>query len=565
MRVQERRLRALVCCFAVFCFGASAQEPTPPTPAAVDAVFAEYDSTRSPGCALGVMEGGVMAYARGYGMANLEYAVAITPRSVFRIGSTSKQFTAMAIALLAEEGKLSLDDDVRKYQPELQPHDPPVTVRHLVHHTSGLRDYLTLADLAGFGNDYSIEQALDLLARQKALNFPAGTRHLYSNSGYFLMSQIVERAAGESLAAWAAKHVFAPLGMKHSHFQDDTNRIVENRADGYAPSGDGFAISMTTLDIVGDGGVFTTVEDLLRWDRNFYDNRLGSGGPALIERVLTPGTLADGEVLDYAFGLVVGEHRGLKTVRHGGAFVGFRAQMIRFPEQRLSVAVLCNLATTQPSRLAVEVAELYLADEMEPEPTAAAEGGEGPASLAEVPADDLARVSGSYWMEEARAVRTLRVEDGKLLYDRGGSRTSELAPLGGDRFRMLGVGVAVEISFEPAGSPRPRKMVTVIGGGEPSEAEYFEQAATSAEGLERYAGGFSCDELGVAYTLAVEGEELVVGMPRGGRHPFERQLGEIFTSAETGVVLEFEIGRRGKVNGFTLDAGRVRNLRFVRQ
>ncbi|MCG6955138.1 MAG: beta-lactamase family protein, partial [Gemmatimonadetes bacterium] len=304
----------------------------------MDSIFRTYDSTHSPGCALGVIRDGDFIYRRGYGMANLELGVPNTPESVFRTGSVSKQFTAAAILILARDGQLSLDDDVRKYLPELQPHDPPVTLDELIHHTSGVRDYLTLMSLAGKRDDdfYTDDEVVSMLARQKELNFEPGTDWLYSNSGYFLLSQVVKRVTGQSLREYAQKHIFDVLGMTHTHFQDDHTTIVPDRASGYAPKDDGgFRISMTTLDMVGDGGVFTSVDDLLYWVRNFYDDHLDGGG--IVQASLRRAALAGGDSTSYAFGLEHSTYRGLRVVSHGGSFVGFRADITHFPDQHFDV------------------------------------------------------------------------------------------------------------------------------------------------------------------------------------------------------------------------------------
>jgi len=231
----------------------------------VDAIFADYDNAESPGCALGVIRDGEFVYRRGYGMANLELGVPISPQSVFRIASTSKQFTAMAIALLAEQGKLSLDDTLKEYYPAYPPWAEEVTIAQLIHHTSGVRDYLTLAELAGKGDDqdyYTTDWVIELLGRQRETNFPPGTQFLYSNSGYLLLGQIVERVSGLTLNQFSQQNIFGPLGMEHSHFHDDHTHIVPQRASGYAPTEDGYRVSETTLDIVGDGSVYTSVDDL---------------------------------------------------------------------------------------------------------------------------------------------------------------------------------------------------------------------------------------------------------------------------------------------------------------
>src|SRR5918999_244982 len=311
----------------------------------VNSVFVALDKRTSPGCALGIYNAGQIVYTRGYGSANLEHDIPITPRTVFDLGSTSKQFTAMSLMLLQRDGKLSLDDEVRQWIPELPAYQKPVTIRHLIHHTSGLRDYLTLMWLRGVNFDgvTTAGDALSLIVKQRETNFEPGSEYLYSNTGYFLLSEIVRRASGKTLAQFAQERIFGPLGMQTTHFHDDHTMIVPNRATGYAPrDSGGFAIAMSGFEQVGDGSVMTTVEDLARWDRNFYDGRVGGG--TLLEAMLVPGRLTGGRTLEYAFGLVVGQYRGLRTVRHGGAWAGYRAELLRFPEQRTSVAGLCNHA-----------------------------------------------------------------------------------------------------------------------------------------------------------------------------------------------------------------------------
>jgi len=332
----------------------------------VDELFAKWDKPDSPGCALGIIKDGKFLYKRGYGMANLEYDIPITSESIFRIGSTSKQFTAMCISLLAEEGKISLDDNIRKYFPEMPEYAEDITIRHLIHHTSGIRDYLTLWAISGTRNDdyFKDEEVVDLLCRQKELNFYPGKEHLYSNSGYFLLSEIIKRVTGKSMKIYAKENIFKPLGMKNTHFHNNHTKIVKLRASGYSPRDDNsFRIDMTTLPMIGDGGIFTSVDDLLLWDQNFYHNKLGKGGQELIEKILTPGVLNSGEKLIYAFGLDIDKYGGLKMISHGGSFVGFRADMIRFPQQNFSVICLANLGSFDPSRLARKVADIYLADE----------------------------------------------------------------------------------------------------------------------------------------------------------------------------------------------------------
>jgi CubicO group peptidase (beta-lactamase class C family) len=536
-----------------------------PTAAEIDAIFADCDTTSCPGCALGVVRDGEMIYKRGYGMANLEYGIALSPRSVFRTASVGKQFTAMAIAILHQQGKLSIDDPLSKYFPEFPDWADEVTVRHLVHHTSGIRDYLTLAWLAGKGDEdyYSDEYALDLIGAQHHLNFPPGDEHLYSNSGYLLLAYIVKRVTGESLREWAAENIFGVLGMKNSHFHDDHTHIVPFRADGYAPTEDGFRISMTILDMVGDGGVYTTVEDFLLWDRNFYHNTLGGGGEELIELVTTPGELNTDEEMTYAFGLGVEEYRGLRLIEHGGSFVGFRTDTIRFPEQRFSVVVYCNRADANPDKRSRKVAELYLGDVMGPDESSAAKASREVEGV-EVPAKQLESLAGYYWSETRREAQEVTWSDGKLAFVYTDEQRFEMIPLAADRFAVQSPWFGAEVSFKGIVGGIRQMEVSLDGAKKPMLYESFVPREPSAEDLEAYTGTYVSDELGVSYALDVEDDSLVFRIVRHEAHELEPLFGEVFSNDDYGV-FEFKRKANGTATGFSLDAGRVRNLEFMRR
>ena len=530
----------------------------------VDAFFAAFDQPSAPGCALGVIRNGEFAYRRGYGVANLEFDAPITPQSVFRIGSTSKQFTATAIALLAEDGALSLDDPISRYFSGFPQWAQSVTVRHLVHHTSGIPDYLELAFLAGKSDDtdyYTDEWVIELLARQQRTLFPPGQRHAYSNSGYVLLAHIVRQASGQSLSDFAEARIFGPLGMQDTHFHDDHGRVVPRRASGYAPAGDGYRISMTTLDIVGDGGVFTTIDDLLAWDRNFHENRLGRGGPGLIRQLTTPGALNGGEPTDYAFGLDVGDFRGLATTSHSGSYVGYRAEMIRFPEQRFSVAVLCNRSDADAPHLARQVAAVYLADSLAPEDQGpAAPAGEAGVALT---AADLAQYAGDYWEDAEAFAAETRVEDGKLWAVHSPTRRNELAPIGPDRFRMLGVPGDVAVHFDrDAGGVRAMRLT--IDGKPRGTFRPFRRRQAAADELAGYSGTYYSPELDVTYTLGLSSGALTFRVAH--RPPLELtpMFDETFENPDYGA---FTFGRSadGAIDGFVLQQRGAGSLKFSRQ
>src|SRR5580704_5149681 len=424
--------------------------------AAVDEVFADLTKAGSPGCAVAVYRNGKVSYSKGYGLANVEEDVPITPQTVFDIGSTSKQFTASSILLLEKQGKLSVNDDVRKYIPELPDYGPKITILHLLNHTSGLRDYLTLMDLAGINTDSvtTDEDALQIITRQKALNFAPGSDWLYSNTGFFLLSIIVKRVSGETLREFAAANIFTPLGMTHTQFRDDHTALIANRAMAYDPKErkDGYALNISYFEQTGDGAVHTSVEDLLKWDENFYSGQVG--GKEFLAEIQEPGKLNSGKVLDYAKGLRIADYRGLHTVSHGGSWGGYRAELLRFPEQHFSVACLCNRGDANPTRRAHQVADIYLGSMMKPKEEKKAAEHEA-VEKKEIPmsAEQLRLYTGDYWSSELGVTYRLGIVDGKLkivsmLDGSGFTHTGNLpsdgfAATSQDEFRLMKMGVTI--------------------------------------------------------------------------------------------------------------------------
>ena len=395
---------------------------------AVDAIFAPWDETGSPGCALGVVEDGEFIYERGYGFANLDWDIPSATDTVFYVGSVSKQFTAAVIALLAEEGTVDLDENIREYFPEIPKYVRPITVRHLVHHTSGLRDIYTLMSLAGIRLEdvFTDEQAIELIAAQRETNFEPGSEYLYSNSGYFLLAQLVERASGKTLREFAEERIFAPLGMEDTHFHDRPSHIVDRRAISYQDSDVDFDNYIATghrefqvsylgnFDKVGAGGLYTTVRDLLLWDRNFYSGDVG--GRPFLDLIHTRGALNDGSQLTYAFGLTVDEYRGLKTVSHGGSMMGFKAAYLQFPEQRFSVITTCNLGSINPMPLSQQVADVYLEDQLALALPSRTNVQRSNSSTASDPFSnhELVAFAGTFYSDELDVTYELAVENGQL-------------------------------------------------------------------------------------------------------------------------------------------------------
>jgi len=543
---------------------ALAQRPALAQGAEVDALFSRWDRPDSPGCAVGVIREGQLVYQRGYGMANLDHSVPLDGKSVFYIASTSKQFTAMSIAWLATRGRLSLTDDIRRYLPELPRWEEPVTIGHLVHHTSGIPDFFVLFPLAGrrLEDTLSDEEILALLARQPRLHFRPGEQFQYSNSGYLLLGVIISRVTGRPLRQFAEETFFAPLGMRDTHFHDDRTRVVRRRATGYQPRSDGFAIFATLFDRVGDGGLLTTVEDLARWDQNFEDARVG--GREMIELALTPGRLNDGTRLTYAFGLTVREYRGLPQVSHGGIYNGFRAELLRFPTRKLSVACLCNLYNIDASRMAQSVADLYLAREY-PRPAEV----EGPPSTVALSNEEIEGRTGLYFAAETGTALEITLREGRLLASLPGSGILNqwLAPLSETRF--LGTNsLRSEFDFEDAVSPNERlvKVRLTPGIGQPVfRFERATEASPSPTELQEYVGQYHSAALDIVYDVRLEEGKLLLQYRTSPRISLLPTIRDGFSGAGRNFV--FQRDARGRVRGFGMsDAiGRLRVVPFLRK
>ncbi|MYA42924.1 MAG: beta-lactamase family protein [Gemmatimonadetes bacterium] len=447
---------------------------TAETSQAIDGVFAEYDRTSGPGCAVGVAEAGRLVFARGYGIGQMDHRIPLGGESVFYLASVSKQFAAAAIVIAEHEGHLSMDDPVSAHIPEFPTYaQGAVTIRHLVHHTSGVRDYLTLMRLAGtpYENILSDEDMLGLITRQRELNFVPGTEHLYSNSGYVLMAEIVKRATGRSLRAYADEKIFRPLGMSNTHFHDDRLQVVPGRVFSYDPpaagagrtdadgrgrtgggwrAGHGWRTSyLIDFDKVGDGGLYSSVADLAKWDRAFYEDVLGV--PGFAERMYRRGVLAGGDTIAYARGLSVGERRGLARVSHGGGFMAFRTMIARYPEQRTTVITLCNVGTANPGALSTAVEDIVLASAFTepPEERVAPTSPAGAPGAADEPAFAVSEaavqaLAGTYHSRELDATWRLEADGTQLLLHHPRGDTETLTARREDVFGSGGIEFAFE-------------------------------------------------------------------------------------------------------------------------
>lgn len=523
--------------------------------ARVDAVFTDVSTEMGPGCAVSVMREGSPVFEQGYGKANLEYDVPITPHSVFHVASVSKQFTAMAIELLVNEGKVSWDDDIRQYVPEVPDFGTPITLRHLVHHVSGIRDQWNLLLMAGWRWEADVvtqKDVLEITSRQTGLNFEPGERYLYSNTGFTLLAVVVERVTGKSLREFAGERIFDPLGMEETHFHDDHEMIVPNRAWAYAPDPEGiygYRISIPDFDVVGATSLFTTVHDMAAWDRNFYTGQVG--GSEALTRIRQPFTLNAGEQIDYAHGLTLGSFRGLPTEGHGGSDAGYRSHFLRFPEQGLSVAVLCNFPDANPGDRAQRVAEVYLGDLMEePRLEDPAQGDEEPLPMS---AEDLLPLAGVYRGEAPSEVLRIGLGDNTLRLLRGGGLP--LRPIGQHRFRLGDTGPVMTFGV----SEEDRNVALEFQGRRFEREDAWNPAPGE---LAEFEGTYHSEELGTDYHFTMEGDTLWFHHRKMESRRLEPAFRDGFLLRNT--VLDFTRDPAGNVNGFTVSDGRVWKVRFQR-
>jgi CubicO group peptidase (beta-lactamase class C family) len=527
-----------------------------------DSVFQRFDRTDSPGCALGVYQDGKVLYARGYGMASLEHGVALSPRSVLDVGSISKQFTAMAMLMLQQEGKLSLEDPIRKYIPELPPYAEKITLRRALSQTSGLRDLYTMMGQTGRAFEGDTIDALRVITHSAEPNYEPGARYLYTNSGWILAAQIVYRLTGKPLAQFAEERIFGPLGMHDTRYLADAATIIPNGAEGYAPrSGGGFRVARSSYDgaIMGAGAVHTTVEDFGRWLNNY--DAATVGGRDIIATMTTATTLNDGSparsgpTQAYAVGLNVGTLRGLPVVSHGGSWAGYRGHFLRFPDQRFAVATFCNLTTSGPDSLARKVAGIYLDDRMQPDSATLWSVALAGAPRAELPVASLRALVGVWRNVERGELRRTRLV-GDTLFSIGAERT-RMVPLGGGRFR---VGPGIEVRFE-GDSTAPSRIFARTVADTVTYLRVDTVALTPAK-LTEYAGDYWSPEVEATHTWKVEKGQLVL-------YVNDRRLGVLDPTYQDGFtrggnVIDVERDAKGRVTGFVLEAGRVRHLRFTR-
>jgi CubicO group peptidase (beta-lactamase class C family) len=511
----------------------------------VNGIFARWDSTSTPGCAIAASVKGQVVLSKGYGMADLEHGAVVTPETIFEAGSVSKQFTAAAVLLLAREGKLSLDDPARKYVPELPDYGVTLTIRNMLQHASGLRDWGTVEDLAGWPRTtraYTHAHVLDIVSRQTALNFRPGTDWSYCNTGYNLAAIIVSRVSGQPFAEFTRTRLFEPLGMSRTSWRDDFTRIVRERAMAYSARAGGFATLMPFENVHGNGGLLTTVGDLLKWNENLDAPKVGDA--AFVAEEQRSGRFENGREHGYGLGLYIGTYKGVREVYHSGSTAGYRAFLTRFPDQRVSVAALCNVTAGAAESYAHAVADLYLADATKPDAAPPA---------VKLSAAELGAFAGMYRSQKRGIVATIiAVQDGLRMTPGG-----VLQPQSASTFRSPG-GADVEFSGA-AGAMTARQR---LANATEEIWERVERAKPTPEGLAELVGTYYSADAETTLKIVVDGSALKIT----ARPDVVQTLSPLYADAfdaPLGVVI-FRRDARRKVTAFSVVLDRAWNVRFDR-
>ncbi len=550
------RLRSLVFVLAAVAAGPLAAQAPDPLARGADSVFAPWSRTDTPGCAVGVDRGGAPLLRRAWGMANLETGTPWTPGTISESGSVAKQFVAAAVVLLALDGKLTLDEDVTRWLPELRGIARPISARQLLNHTSGLPDryFLHAAEGRSAGVvDHDNAEVMEVVSRLRELNFPPGDDYLYSNTGYVAAATLVERVSGMSLQAFSEARIFRPLGMQ-ARWREDHRVVVPGRAAAYTGTrSQGFRNDHPFTRVHGSGGLLVTVDDFLRWERALQrgDGVWGAVRDSLERR----SRLNDGTEIVYGLGVNAGSRRGLRAITHTGATGGYRAALQRYPERDLAVALLCNAGAANPGQLASAVADLALG--LLPEPP------QPPAAVAVDPAA-LAALAGWYRSERTGESLRLLVREGQLVAtgSSGGQGGTPLVPVGPGRFRPRSGDETYTVLAGAGGAPGMR-----VEAPNARAVEYrrMPPPRSGAAAIAGYTGTYRSPELGAELRLSAAGDTLFLTVPRAPRPlRLEPLFEDGFALAGESERIRFERDPRGRITGLAIWAGRVRHLRFER-
>ncbi len=527
----------------------------------IDSLFTSWSTENHPGGAIGIMHKGETVYSKAFGLASLEYNVPNTAETIFNTGSVSKQFTAMGIVLLHERGLLSVDDDIRKHLPDLPDFGHTITIRHMLHHTSGMRSLHAMLGLAGWRDDDSRtnEDLYRFMLNQKELNFPPGEEFLYCNTGYMLMVNIIENVTKEKFPAWMKANVFEPLGMTNTYVEDQYNRVVANNATSYYNTREGFYRAVEYWGYVGSGNMHSTTADLLTWLQNF-STPPSEWSPAF-ERLKTIDPLNDGSSNNYAFGVNLDVVNGYKCIQHGGSIGGFRAYVRTYPEEQLSIAVLTNFSNANPGLKTNQIANILL--EKKPVEQDDAKVAEAALPLIDLSGEELKAFEGYYWNDKENYRRKIYIKNDTLRYYRSANSENPIVPVSANEFKMLGIEATLVATFEKDNNGNKR-MVVKVDDGSPSIFESFEPIKDPMPYMQQYTGRYFSPDLESIFDIRIKEDTLIGHHARHGDFPMKMLKKDVIQIPGFGII---KMAREAdeEITGIRISNGRARNVWFEKQ
>ena len=526
------------------------------TVAAIDKIFKDFDDINKAGAAVAVVKDSEVIFKKGYGSANLEYDIPVDPSTVFHIASVSKQFTVFAILLLEQQSKLSFDDDIRKHIPEVPDFGTTITLRHLAAHTSGMRDQWDLLAMAGWRMDDVItkDHIMTMVTHQKALNFQPGEEYLYCNTGFTLLAEVVARVSGVSFATFTKNKIFDPLKMENTLFYDNHERIVKNRAYSYKMPGNKYFKSRLNFANAGATSLFTTIEDLALWAMNFENPKVGN--QAIIDKMSTLAVLNNGETFGGAYGQFIGTHKGHNVIQHGGADAGYRSYFARFPDDKFAVMVFSNYANSNTSRLAYNVADVFLKDETP------AEDKSDKSTYVSVSPEHLKQFEAHFWNEKSALARRIYVKGDTLHYFRSDYNETKLLPISFNKFEMKDVSQRVTVEFIK--KDNHLSMIVEQADGNVYDFEEYTPVDLATFDLDQYAGTFYSEEIDTEYEIFVRRGMIMGRHFRLGEFPLTFVKEDVLQSPGGGLS-RIVRNEQGEITGVKASTGRVRDLWFEKQ
>lgn len=555
-----KAIHLLVLAFISLAFGGTAQE------AAID--FKQIDllfeghNSGTPGYALGIIKDGKLIYSKGYGSANLDYHIPLSDTSVFYIGSMAKQFTTAGLLVLEAQGKIDFTKEVRHYLSDFPTYDYPITVSHLIHHISGIRETNSMQLFQGidtkFEEVFDTDDLYQLVIQQESLNFPPGTEYRYSSGGYAVLAKIIEQISGQSLRQFLEEHLFHPLEMHHTFVCDNHNEVIKNRVVSYWPiDKNQWERRNLVFDAYGDGGIVTTVQDLAKWDQAFYKDLLGIKGFA--QKMYTKGKLNSGEEIDYARALHVVDYKGHQMITHNGGMLGFRVDLVRFPEQQLSIIALANSAYSNPTRKILEIADLIL-------PSNKAKAQQRQPVQTKKSALDLKALTGYYWTDEANYFRHISMSNDSLFFDSGNPEYKNyLIPIGNHQFELSNFDPKTILSFFP--NSTSEELQITFGSLRRSFRKYDATPPESVKELAPYVGTYFSKELHTSYRFFIKEDHFWLQINQNAPMQLFPSRGRTVWNSKRMVwigfgELKFHQTKAGKVLGLTIGDQRVSGIYF---